>query len=318
MGKYSEETKSKIKALSSAGLSGRKIARELGICKSGVNYFLASCNQPDIDREITTITNITEGVTHPRILLLDIETAPSLAYVFGRFKQNISVDAVEEEGGWLLSYAYKWLGDSQVQGSVLSSGEAVMMRDIRLVQELSAIIEKADYVVWHNGDRFDHPVLKTRTILNSLTPLRKVKSIDTFNLAREFRFNSNKLDGLCKQLEKKRKITNEGITLWRKCKKGDALALATMLEYNFGDIPTLEEVYLSLRSYSSRHPNLAVHLGDELRCGVCLSSEVSLTGNTIRSNLSVFPEYKCNCCNARFRGRTSATNKEERSKFLVN
>ena len=47
------------------------------------------------------------------ILVLDIETAPMEAAVWGMWQQNVSVAMMEKEG-YLLCYSAKWLGDDNI------------------------------------------------------------------------------------------------------------------------------------------------------------------------------------------------------------
>lgn len=48
----------------------------------------------------------------PRLLLLDIETSPSLGWFFD-FKKDYNIIEVEREWG-ILSYAYKWFDEKTV------------------------------------------------------------------------------------------------------------------------------------------------------------------------------------------------------------
>ena len=45
-----------------------------------------------------------------RVLLYDIETVPNLAYVWGKWEQNV----IRFESEWhMLCFAYKWLGEKK-------------------------------------------------------------------------------------------------------------------------------------------------------------------------------------------------------------
>jgi len=303
----SDETKEKIIELKQQGkLSSRKIAKQLGCGKSSVNEYWAKYSE-----------NNTQEVKKPRILVLDLESAPSVVVAFNRFKVNVNQEAVLQEGGWLLSYAYKWLGDKEVQGNVLTPGEAIDANDSGLCMELWELVEQADAILYHNGLNFDLPLMKARMIVNGLPPIRKVKSIDSLQMVKEFKFNSNKLNSLCRQLDIGGKLEHSGISLWIDCMKGDPDALKHMFEYNKVDVQILEDLYLYIRPFSTRHPNMSVELGDKVRCNICCSDKVRSTGNLVSTNLSVFEEYSCEC-GARFKTRQSITTKEQRSKFLSN
>lgn len=302
-----QELVNQIVELKGQGLGSRKIAKELGISKT-------TCN--DWYREYLE-GNVSE-VRMPRVLLLDLENAPSVVVAFNRFKVNISQDHVLREGGWLLSYAYKWQGENEIFGNVLTPDEALNADDSGLLMELWELVEQADAIVYHNGLNFDLPLLKARMLVQGLPPIRKVKSIDTLQLVKEFKLNSNKLNSLGKQLDIGSKLDHEGIQLWIKCMEGDSEALQHILSYNKVDIELLEEVYNTIKPYSTRHPNLAVHFGDTKRCNICCSANVEPTGNTVTTNLSVFSEYVCNDCGARFKDRQSSTTKDQRKNFLGN
>lgn len=295
--------------LKAEGLSSRKIASKLGVGKSTINDYI---KKHGIQQESTKETNF------PKVLLLDLENAASVGLVFGRFKQNLSQDHILKEGGWLLTYAYKWLGSSEIIGNALTPEEAIECNDERLCIELWDLIEQADVVIAHNSYGHDIPLMKARCIINGLPPLRKTKVVDTLFLAREFKFNSKKLDSLCSALDIGRKIDHSGIKLWSDCQAGDETAIEKMLEYNVGDIVLLEELYLMIRSHSTRHPNFAIYFDDsKFRCNICGSDDIHPTGNTVATNISIFEEYKCKC-GARMKSRQSINSKEQRSKLLSN
>lgn len=309
MNKYTQYIQDKILELHQKNWSSRMIANELDISKSGVNDWL----KLHYSSQDNTVQK------KPKVLVLDLESAPSIAVAFGRFKVNLSQDSILKEGGYLLTYAYKWLGEERIYSNMLNPADAIEGRDEGLVAELWDAIESADAVLAHNLLNFDLPLLKARCIVNGLPPLKKVQKLDSLVLSKEFRFNSNKLDSLCSQLDIGRKIQHSGIDLWVRCINGDMQALQEMLEYNEQDVLLLEELYNTIKPYSTRHPNLAVHYTDaKMRCNCCASTDVEPTGNTVTTNLSVFTEYKCNSCNARFKDRTSLTTKEQRKNFLSN
>lgn len=298
-----------IVKLKQQGLSSRKIAKELQIGKSTVN---------DIWNKLKN--SVSEDVIKkPKICFIDIESMPSITATFGRRKQNISQDAVLREGGWIASYAYKFLGDTGVKGNVLSEEEAINADDSQLCLELWELIEQSDILVAHNLINFDLPMIKARMIVNGLPPIRKVKLMDTLVLSREFRYNSHKLDSLCQQLGLGEKMTHSGISLWIECMEGNPEALQHLLEYNKQDIVLLEELYLKIAPYSTKHPNIAAYYqGDKLRCNICCSDNVSPTGNVVLTNVNSFEEYVCNACQARFKHPKSLMQKDQRANILRN
>ena len=137
-----------------------------------------------------------------RILLFDLETAPTTAYVWGRFDQTVAQKQVVKEG-YILTYSAKWLGED----TIISSRITEQYDDSILVKELAELFDQADIVVAHNAIRFDVPLLKTRMIALGLPPPLPSKIVDTLRIAKaEFRFPSNSLDNIAAYLGLPRKM----------------------------------------------------------------------------------------------------------------
>ena len=65
-----------------------------------------------------------------KTLLLDIETAPNLAYVWGIWEQNISTGQIVDSS-YILCWAAKWLGEKEVMfDSIHQSTEKKMLKGI--------------------------------------------------------------------------------------------------------------------------------------------------------------------------------------------
>lgn len=315
---YTAEQKQQIESLHNQGMSGRKIAYLLDLSKSGINYYLGSIEVEGYSgRKPKQVEP--KSKQGPKILLLDLESTPSIAAVFGRFKVNVGLNAVVSEGGWLLSAAWKFLGDEQVSSVVLTPEEAVKADDSRIVARLYELFEEADWVVAHNGNAFDIPLFRTRLVVHGFGMHKAVKQVDTLQIAKKLKFNSNKLDGLAQQLGLSRKLENSGMTLWLDCMQGKQEALDTMQEYNEQDVALLEEVYLTLRAFNLKTPNAAHYHGDDkTRCQACGSDDVEYTGNSVFTAASEFKEVKCNCCGARSRSRQNSMTSEKRKSLLTN
>ena len=86
----------------------------------------------------------------PKILILDIETAPMRAYVWKRWKENISLDQTISE--WFcLCWSCKWLYSNHVMSDVLTPDEVKREDDSRIMTSLWTIINDADIIVTHNS-----------------------------------------------------------------------------------------------------------------------------------------------------------------------
>lgn len=312
MNKITKEIYEKYCMLIDYGYSQRAACLEIGVPRSSMQDYIR-----ENDQKWDTFVFAEESPSRkPVVAFYDLECAPSIAVAFGRFKQNIGVDNVVSEGGWLISAVVKIGND--VTKLVLTPEEAIRKDDSRIVANLWEIFEGVDIAVAQNGDRFDWPLLKTRCIKNGLPPMKTVKHVDTLKIAKQLKFNSNRLDSLGKELGIGRKVKHEGIDLWIRCMTGDPTALQEMLDYNVGDVGLLETVYNRIRAFDSKHPNVShFYEGDETRCPVCGSTNVEETGNKVYTPVSEFAEMKCGDCGHRARARKTLNTKEKRGSILI-
>ena len=241
----------------------------------------------------------------PKILIFDIETTPMPVWVWDFGKQyvphtNIVKDKSGKQKFWyVLSWAAKWLYDENVLSDVLTPEEAVARDDKRILDSVWKLIDEADIVVAHNGDRFDIRKLNARFILNDMNPPSPYKSIDTLKIARkEFAFSSNKQDFLTKTFGLSEKLKTE-FQLWIDCMNGDKERLAEMLKYNKRDVIGLEQLYLKLRPYIKNHPNLGI-LMDSNVCPSCGSKNLKPSDATYFTSSNEFPVYRCGGCHSPF------------------
>ena len=266
----------------------------------------------------TRPTNLTDLSVLPKILLFDIETTPMPVWVWDFGKQYVPYtnlvrdDAGEQRFWYVLSWAAKWLYDDNTISDVLTPEEAIERDDKRIMESIWKLLDEADIVVAHNGDRFDIRKLNARFILNGMNPPSPYKSIDTLKIARkEFAFSSNKQDFLTKTFGVSEKLKTE-FQLWIDCMDGNKERLAEMLKYNERDVIGLEQVYLKLRPYIKNHPNLGILMDDNV-CPSCGSKNLKASDATYFTSSNEFPVYRCGGCNSPFiRSKTSlSTNATE-------
>lgn len=229
---------------------------------------------------------------------MDIETAPSLGYVWGRWQQ----DVVDFERSWyILSFAVKEAGKRGVlvKGLIDYPGYAKdQENDKALVSDLWKILNNVDIVVAHNGDKFDIPKINARLVYHELPPPKPFQTIDTRKLARKhFRFDSNKLDDVGHYLGIGRKVPTN-FSLWRGCMTGDAASWKKMKYYNACDVVLLEKVYFKLRAWASNHPN--VNQGNQA-CPKCGSKQLVKQGYKY-TLLRKKQQYQCKTCRGWFLG----------------
>jgi len=233
--------------------------------------------------------------TGAKILFIDIETAPLLSWNWGVYEQN----AIDVKSSWyILSVAYKWLGDKKVKTIALPDYKRFKKDkedDSALVFDLHNLFCEADIIVAHNGDKFDLKKSNARFIFHGLKPPTPYKSVDTLKVARaRFSFTSNRLNDLGAYLGIGRKLPHTGFHLWKGCMEGKRKAWSLMRRYNARDVELLEKVYLRLRAWHPSHPKLTVY-SEAPGCPVCESSHVIRRGYNIAIKRKS-PRFQCRDC----------------------
>lgn len=229
-----------------------------------------------------------------RILVLDIETLPIVAYVWQVWDENVNMDRIIKD--WcVLSWSAKWLGDDRIMSDVLTSKEAKNRDDKRLVSSIYKLIDTANIVIAHNGKRFDIKKLNTRFWRHKLPRPSSYKVIDTLSVAKkEFSLTFNKQDFIAQFLEIQEKL-DTNFQLWADCDDGNSEALKYMMEYNEQDVRMLEEIYMEMRGWISNHPDLRPYLIDKDVCPICGGKEYNEIGIFVAKSLR-YVEYRCDSC----------------------
>lgn len=256
----------------------------------------------------------------PKILLLDIETAPVLAYVWGLWDQTVSLNQIKSD--WhLLSWAAKWAGDPASKTMYQDQRNADNIEDdTKILKGLWKLLDESDVIVTQNGRSFDEKKINARFIMNGFQPPSSFKHVDTLQIAKKhFGFTSNKLeymsDKLCTQYKKLKHKKFPGFELWAECLKGNLEAWNEMEKYNRHDVLALEELYNKLSPWGSGvNPNLYTEGTDVIcRCG---SQDFKKNGY-FYSNIGKFQRYKCLKCGAETRDRINLFSKEKRNTLRV-
>jgi DNA polymerase elongation subunit (family B) len=234
-----------------------------------------------------------------RILVLDIETSPNLAWVWGLWQQNVALNQLEQTGN-VISFAAKWHGEKGIQFySDHHDGHEAMVR------AAWDLLDEADIVVHYNGTSFDIPHLNREFALAGFKPPKPYKQVDLLQVARkQFRFASNKLDHVSRELGVGGKVQTGGFDLWLACLAGDDLAWAKMRRYNINDVKITEKVYDALLPWITNHPHVGLY-GDTTGdcCGRCGGTVLVRRGYAY-TPLGKFQIYRCKGCGGWSRGRS--------------
>lgn len=334
--KLTQSTKDAILTMKAQGYSSRSIGRVLNIGKSTVNDFLAAQRKVD-EKVLETLDTLTEMVkdqrkrleevglirTGPRILFLDVEVSPSVVVAFSRFKAFSSPDHVLKEP-YMLTYVVKWKGEPQTYGNTILDAnkdypEGSYTDDYQLISALWEYLDKADIVVAQNA-KFDRGWFNQRCVVHGLNPPSPYKLVDTLAmLKKNFALPSNSLAAAAQYFGLTRKKDHSGINLWIRCMNGEREAFGEMLDYNDGDVVTLEELYNTIQPFVQELPNMALYHKDSApRCAGCGSSEIVETEKSAYTALSEFKLVQCKGCGKYSRMRTNLRSKEQMQATLTN
>lgn len=259
-------------------------------------------------------------MTGPKIITLDIETSPIIAYTWGLWKQNIGLNQIIRDWS-ILSFCAKTLGNPNVRYKDVSK-QKNFYDDRKIMKALHKELDEADIVVTQNGIRFDHRKINARFIALGMKPPSPFKMIDTkVEASKVAMFTSNKLEWLAKALTDERKLNHgkfPGFELWTECLKGNPEAWAEMREYNPQDVIATEEVYLKLRPFIVGHPNVNVYDdNEETRCPKCGSKDIEKRGKAV-TQVGSYQRYHCTSCGGWSRGRYVTNTLAKRKSLLSN
>lgn len=260
--------------------------------------------------------------TGPRVLCLDIETFPIIAYVWSLFKQNVGLNQIKED--WkMMSFSVEWL---HCEGNYYADNRHAEnpRDDLLTLTKLYRILKHADFIVAQNGKKFDMRKIKARFALEGYRPFAMPQIIDTLLLNKdEFAFTSLKQEFVTHALNPDNAKDSHkdfpGFELWVECMSHNPLAWAGCEKYNRQDVASMKEMYLRLRGWYSRHPNVAIFIEDAGRrhtCGTCGSHHVRKAG-LARTQVGVYQKYHCKDCGKYSRGRKLVRNQKERAHVLV-
>lgn len=259
----------------------------------------------------------------PKILTLDIETAPLQSYHWGLWDQNIGLNMIGTDWS-ILSYSAKWLHEQRVMYRD-TFNQRDQRKDLALLKTVRNLLNEADIVVGQNVQKFDLKKMNARFIMNGIAPPSPVRVIDTMKVAkRHFGFTSNKLEymtgKLCKQYKKLKHGKFPGFELWAEFLKRNPEARREMEEYNRHDVLSTEELYLIMRPWIAGHPNVNLYSNApilSLGCPNCGSANLRKKGFRF-TQLGKYQRYVCKDCGHWPHGRKSLITKESRENLLGN
>lgn len=233
-----------------------------------------------------------------KIVSLDFETSPAKGYFFGGIWETNIIEIIEYEQ--ILCVAYMIEGDSKVyvKGQDDFKGyKKGVLNDRELVEWFRPIVESADLLSAHNGDRFDLPVFNTRLLAHGFKPIPPIKSLDTKKIAKnKFHLPSNKMDDIADFLKIGRKLSTHK-KLWLDCEKGIASSWKYMKEYCKNDVALQHAILLRILPFTKQANNYNTITGESMKCTnpTCGSSRLQKRGfNYTKTNY--YQRAQCQDC----------------------
>lgn len=251
--------------------------------------------------------------TQPKMLFIDIETSPLMGAVWKLWDNNLSLDMIEDEW-FIMSYCAKWLGSDDI---IYNDCRHELEDDYVLLKDIHELMNEADFIVAHNGDKFDIKKINARFMLNGFEPPSPYKTIDTLKMAKKsFAFTSNKLEYLTDKLCANKKLTHgkyPGYKLWKECLAGNMEAWNEMEEYNIMDVVSLEELYLILRPWHPNHPLIYTpESPEDYICPKCGGTHVQKRGKYVSKTGIKYQRYQCQECRGWSKGRYAEGTREQK------
>lgn len=220
---------------------------------------------------------------------------------------DIETTDLKGDFGHMLMWAAKFVGEKDIwsariddSASWSDSDPESRVDDKQIVSELIEMIESADMLVHHYGDKFDRPFLNTRCLANGLIPPGPKSSVDTCKVARAaLKMTSNRLGNLADFLnppdQQKGGLSKKQ---WKLAAQGHRATLDAMQQYCVDDVVATEGVYLRLLPVMTSHPHMApIIFGEDsaLRCPACGSANTHAQGRR-RTMHQIHHRRSCKDC----------------------
>lgn len=225
-----------------------------------------------------------------KILFLDIETTPNIAYVWGLWNQNVSINQIIDSTE-MLCFGARWYGEKKVTfKSVHHDGKEEMLKEVH------RLLDEADVLIGWNSAAFDSKHLKRELIEAGMLPPSPYRDLDLMKVVKsQFKFPSNKLDYVAQTLGVGEKVKHSGFDLWIKCMARDEKAWREMKKYQIQDVNLLVDLYEKLKPWIKNHPSTALHNGVPEGCVVCGSTNLIRRG-VAHTNTASYKRYCCGDC----------------------
>lgn len=225
----------------------------------------------------------------PRILTIDIETAPGTAYIWQLYGNDFIPLERLISPTRVISWGAQWHGER----AVTYRDERVGAR--KMLTPLHAMMSEADAIVTFNGDKFDIPMLTGAFVELGLPALPPLASIDLYKTIKKLGLMSGKLQFVAPFMKIGQKVKHEGFALWKAVMQGDRAAWRRMQTYNIQDVKLTDELYGLLKPHIKNHPRLYPKVKGRPICRVCDGGNVIFRGRYFTKETQ-YSRFQCKEC----------------------
>ena len=241
-------------------------------------------------------------------LFFDIETSPCVGWFWRpHWKTRLSYNNVIEHAK-IICVSYKWQEEEEVY--TLDWGDK--KDDKKLIKEFVKIMNKANEIVGHNGDRFDIPWVRTRALYHGINNVPRWRTLDTLKSVRSnLNLPSNRLTDIGRYFGIGEKIKVDG-DLWQNIVFGDASRMDEMIDYCEQDVLLLQQIYEKIIGVVPIKTHVGVvNGGDKWSCPNCGSVHVRRNGTDVTRGGTEQQKMQCKSCKRCYRITT-----KQYTKFL--
>lgn len=238
--------------------------------------------------------------TKIKMLALDIETAPIVAYVWGLWDQNVGLNQIKETGR-IICFSAQWYGSK----TVIFYSEYHHSRE-EMLEALWNLLNEADVVAGWNSDGFDIPWIEGELQDAGYGPPSPFYKLDLMkHFRRRTRYPSKKLAFVSERVLGDTKLTHTGFQLWRDCIEPDVdpevkrKAWNLMRRYAKKDTALLWPIYETVKGWIKLPLPMILSDDGETRCR-CGSQNFQRRGWSSTGAMT-YRRFHCQDCGAWFK-----------------
>ncbi len=237
----------------------------------------------------------------PKVLVLDIETAPIIAYLWDLKINGGYVPASQiKQDRYIMAVGVKWLGQSKMH--YFDQQGLGPLQDRQLLMNLWPFLDAADIVISYNGESFDSRRITSRYMMHGIKPPSSYRHYDVMKLHKRVAdHTSNTLDYVSTHINSKFKKLHHtdypGLALWLACMAEDKKAWKSMKKYNIHDVLSTEEnATLTLAWAPDAFPEFFPVSDRAIDCGRCGNRGHMRSVQSKLTNKAEYHQYRCGKC----------------------